>query len=170
AELPGSRLWEVVYTAVRTAAEGLDGIEGIGFSCQTPSLVLLDASDRLTGPIWTHLDRRSRPAAHRIWTEVGQEFLATTGNRPLPGGMSAVSLRQQVNDDPSLHRRVKSYLHLNGWLGLHMTGVRAFDPGNASFTGLYATMTDRRWLDRWCSYFEVNRNWLPPVMCGSTTL
>ena len=53
---------------------------------------------------------------------MGEEFLAATGNRPLPGGMSAICYRQQLVDDPYLTHRVKSYLHLNGWLGLHMTG------------------------------------------------
>jgi sugar (pentulose or hexulose) kinase len=105
-----------------------------------------------------------------VWQAVGEEFLQTTGNRPLPGGISAVCFRQQLNDDPYLSHRVKRYLHVNSWLALHLTGEAAFDPGNASFSGLYSTLTDQTWSRRWCDYFEVDLPWLPPVACGSTTV
>jgi xylulokinase len=61
-------------------------------------------------------------------------------------------------------------LHVNGWLGWRLTGERAFDRGNACVTGLYGTLTDRAWSGRWCDFFEVDIDWLPPVVCGSTTL
>jgi sugar (pentulose or hexulose) kinase len=170
AEVPAERLWQAVAAAARDATRGIDGVEAVGMACLTPALVLLDATDEPVGPIWTHLDRRARPAARQVWAAVGEEFLAQTGNRPLPGGITAICWRQQLGFDPYLNRRVKSYLHANSWLGLHMTGERAFDPGNASVTGLYGTLTDRQWSDNWCEYFEVEPSWLPRVVCGSTTV
>jgi sugar (pentulose or hexulose) kinase len=170
AEVPADRLWGAVAAAAREATRHIDGVEGVGLACLTPALVLLDAADRPVRPIYTHLDRRSRPAARQVWAAVGAEFLNTTGNRPLPGGITAISYRQTLNEDPYLHHSIRSYLHVNGWLALRLTGERAFDPGNASFTGLYGTMTDRSWSPRWCSYFEVELSWLPPVVCGTTTI
>jgi xylulokinase len=170
AEVPARRLWEAVAAAAREATRSVEGVEAIGLSCLSPALVLLDAADRPLTPIWTHLDRRARPAARQVWAAVGPEFLATAGNRPLPGGITAVCWRQLLDEDPHLSRRVHSYLHANGWLGLHLTGQRAFDRGNACFSGLYGALTDRRWSERWCRYFEVEPDWLPPVACGSTTL
>ena len=82
--------------------------------------------------------------ARQTWAEVGPEFLRTAGNRPLPGGISAVCFKQQLADDPYLGHRVRHYLHVNGWLGYRMTGERAFDPANASFSGLFNTVTDPR--------------------------
>ena len=105
-----------------------------------------------------------------MWTEAGPTFLAETGNRPLPGGMSVICYRQQLREDPTLRRMIRSYLHVNGWLTLKMTGERGFDPANASFTGLYGTLTDRKWSTRWCEYFQVDPSWLPAVVCGSTTV
>src|SRR5207245_1056894 len=102
----------------------------------------------------------------QVWAVVGDEFLATTGSRPLPGHTSVLSYRQMLRETPYLAHRVKSYLHVNGWLGLRMTGARAFDRANASFTGLFNTMTDRAWSQRWCEYFEVEPAWLPPVCDG----
>jgi sugar (pentulose or hexulose) kinase len=169
-EVVAEELWETTTAAARLAGRDFPGVEGIGLSVMTPALVLLDKNDRPLGPIWTHLDRRARAAARQVWAAVGEEFLATTGNRPLPGGISAVCYRQQLNDDPYICHRVRSYLHLNGWLSLQLTGERAFDPGNACDTGLFGTLTDRQWSDRWCDYFEVDRNWLPPIVPGNTTV
>src|SRR5438552_7783316 len=127
AEIPAERLWHAVTATARDAVRGAPEPEAVGLSCLTPALILLDAKDQPLGPIWTHLDRRARPAARQVWAAVGEEFLTTAGNRPLPGGISAVCYRQQLSADPYLGRRVKSYLHANGWLGLRLTGERAFD-------------------------------------------
>jgi len=170
AEVPAERLWSAIAAAARAAAEGIAGIEAVGLSCLTPALVLLDEADHPLGPIWTHLDRRARPVAQQTWAEVGTTFLAEVGNRPLPGGISATSYRQQLIQNPSLQRRVKRYLHVNSWLGLCLTGEAIFDPGNACFSGLFGTMTDQAWSPRWCEYFGVDPSCLPPIRCGSATI
>src|SRR5262245_45899572 len=87
AEVPAERLWGAVAAAARQAARGAEGVEAVGLSSLTPALVLLDAADQPLLPIWTHLDRRARPAARQVWAAAGEEFLATAGNRPLPGGI-----------------------------------------------------------------------------------
>ena len=170
AEVPADRFWSAVTSAARAATRPFPDVHAVGLSCLTPALVLLDARDQPLTPIWTHLDRRSRPAARQVWVGVGKEFLRTAGNRPLPGGITAVCYRQQINDDPYLAHKVRGYLHLNGWFGLRLTGERAFDPANASFSGLFNTATDQRWSERWCDYFEVDSSWLPPVIDGRATL
>jgi xylulokinase len=170
AEVPAERLWSAVTAAAREATRYVAPVEGIGLSVLTPALVLLNRADQPLGPIWTHLDRRSRPAARQAWAAVGEEFLETTGNRPLPGGISVLSYKQQFDQDPYLHHRTKSYLHVNGWLGLRMTGEKAFDRGNACYTGLYGTLTNQAWSERWCDYFQVDPTWLPSAVDGSTTL
>lgn len=169
ATLSCERLWRAVVEAARQACLG-HPVEGIGLSCLTPGLVLLGARDEPLTPIITHLDRRARVEARKVWTAVGPEFLATVGNKPLPGGITAVGYRHLVRHDPILRAKVRKYLHVNSWLGLCLTGTTAFDAGNASFTGLFDTMTTRAWSPRWCSYFEVDPAWLPPVLPGDATL
>jgi sugar (pentulose or hexulose) kinase len=174
AEVPPDRLWEAIDHAARKAVsgrpKGAPPVEAVGLSCLTPALVLLDAGDNPLSPIWLHLDRRSRSLARRLQDEAGDEFLRTVGTRPLPGGTSALCFAQQVAADPTLRGKVEHYLHANSWIGLRLTGERAFDPGNASFTGLFGTCTDREWSARWCDYFGVDPGWLPEVVDGSTTL
>src|SRR5438445_6648031 len=109
AEVPAERLWSALTTAAREAVTSGQSVEAIGLSCLMPALVLLDGAEQPLTPIWTHFDRRSRPVARQVWAEVGEEFLATVGNRPLPGGISVLCYRQQCSDQPALRQAVKSY-------------------------------------------------------------
>lgn len=171
AELPAPKLWAAIDRAAREAvAAAGTPVDGVGLAAMTPALVLLDVSDNPLSPIWTHLDRRARRQAHRTQDEAGDEFLWTVGTRPLPGGTSALCFARQLADDPSLRDRVKHYLHAGPWVAYRLTGERAFDPANASFTGLFGTLTDRKWSRRWCDYFGVDPGWLPPVRDGADTL
>lgn len=177
AEVSADRLWQAVAEAGRHAVRnlgdaGLAGrdVQGVGLAVLTPALVLLGKDDKPLLPVITHLDRRSRPAARQVQATLGEEFLREIGNRPLPGGISALTYRQLLVGTPYLTHKVGAYLHVNGWLGCHMTGEKFFDPGNACFTGLFGTLTDRKWSPRWCDYFDVDRAWLPSVVCGTSTI
>src|SRR4029453_4122941 len=141
------RLWDALGQASRGAVRQANlgttsdrDVNAIGLTTLTPGLVLLGEDDKPLTPIWTHLDRRSRPQARQTWAAVGEEFLASVGNRPLPGGISVLCYRQELVQEPYLIQDVASYLHVNGWLAFHMTGQRAFDPANACFTGLFGTL------------------------------
>jgi xylulokinase len=170
AEVPAERLWAAIAAAAREGTRKAPDVAGIGLSILTPALVLLDSAGRPIKPIWTHLDRRSRAAARQVWAAVGEEFLATVGNRPLPGGITAVCFRQMLSEEPYLRHRVRHFLHANGWLALHLTGEPAFDRANVCFTGLFGTLTDQKWSPRWCEYFQVEPDWLPPVRSGDETV
>lgn len=170
AVLDAEQVWQAVLATGRAAAAGR-AIDGIGFSVLTPGLILLDDRSQPLGPIVTHLDRRSRPEARSLLATLGSEFLTSTGNKPLPGGISAVVFRALLREHPELANRVRRYLHVNSWLGHRMTGEFAFDPGNACFSGLLDTFQyPWKWSERWCAVFEVNPAWLPGVCSGDATL
>ena len=158
ATIPPERLWDAVLQAACRAVGGQQRqVRGVGFSFFTPALILLDGRDQPLTPIITHLDHRARGEARRIEAECGAEFLATTGNRPLPGGISAVSYCYLVRQQPELPRLVRRYLHVDSWIGLR-------------FTGVYNTMGPRGWSARWCRYFGIQPEWLPEARSGDSTL
>ena len=159
------KLRSAVFAAGRAAARGLR-VEGIGLSCLSPGLILLGRKDQPLTPIITHLDRRARAEARHFDAEIGPEFLRENGNRPLPGGISAVVFRHLSQKTPGLPTQIRRYLHLNSWLGLLLTGQCAMDPANACFSGLYAALKERDWSLRWCEYFGVDRRWLPLILPG----
>jgi xylulokinase len=169
-EVPADRLWSAVGTASRSVAQATDGIEGVGLCTITPTLVVLDDKDKPAAAIRLPDDRRARTAARQVQADVGADLLAEIGNNPLPGIISALGFRQMLEDDPYLVREVRRYLHLNGWLALHLTGNAAFDPANASLTGCFGTITTGSWSPCWCEYFEVDPAWLPPVIDGAATV
>src|SRR5439155_3148031 len=89
AEVSPEKLWAAIdQAAVAAVAAAGKPVEAVGFAAMTPALVLLDSRDNPLSPVWTHLDRRARPQAHKTQDEAGDEFLRTVGTRPLPGGTS----------------------------------------------------------------------------------
>ncbi len=170
AEVSPRLLWDALVSSARRAALGVEGIVGIGLCVFEAGLVLLDEKDQPAAPIWMPEDRRARPAARQTDAELGEKFLAEIGSRPLPAGLSAIRFRQMLVQDPYLIREVRRYLHLNSWLALRLTGETAFDPANASHSGLYGTLTTQAWAPRWCDYFEVDPAWLPPVVPATTVV
>lgn len=163
------KLRTAVFAAGRKAAQGFQ-IDGVGLSCLSPGLILLGEGDKPLTPIITHLDRRARTEARQINAEIGAAFLAENGNRPLPGGITGVVFRHLIKAEPKLKRTVRHYLHLNGWLGKLFTNEMTFDPANACFSGLCASMKGQAWSSPWCSYFEVDQAWLPPIQDGKVAL
>jgi xylulokinase len=171
AEIRADELTDAIAEAVNGATVGhAESVAGIGLSCLTPALCLLGATDQPLGAFRIHLDRRSRNEAQTVHNEVGAQFLAEVGTKPLPGGISAISWLSRKRQEHELPAQVRRYLHLNSWLALTLTGQTAFDPGNASFTGLWNTLADQHWSGRWCEYFGVEENWLPPVVPGNATV
>jgi sugar (pentulose or hexulose) kinase len=169
-EVSVERLWSQVTAAVRQVTCFEDRIDGVALSCFTGGPALLDAADRPLLPIWLPSETCSRSAARQVWADVGQEFLHATGSRPLPGKISAVVFRQQHQQDNYLTHKARTFLDVNGWLAFRMTGEKRFDAAGACATGLFGTLTDREWSQRWCDYFEIERAWLPPVVDADTTV
>jgi sugar (pentulose or hexulose) kinase len=174
AVVPAERLWDAVNRAALSAISSAQSVkvEGVGFSCMTPALILLDEGYQPLTPIWTHFDRRSRPIARAIKADPAKfhAFLEHACNAPLPGGMSALSAKCQLDLEPGLRRQVRHYAHANGWLGWRLTGKLAFDPANACFTGLYTSRGEAHWSKEWCDELGIPIDWLPEVQPGERTL
>ncbi|HMO34697.1 MAG TPA: FGGY-family carbohydrate kinase, partial [Gemmatales bacterium] len=161
-------LWQAIEVAIHEATHELE-VDAIGISCLTPCLVLLDQQDQALRPLVTHLDRRARPTARTLDATYGNEFLRETGNRPLPGGISAIFFRHYASQHPELLNQVHRYLHLNSWVCLKLTGETGFDPGNACFTGL-CNWEDLSWSSAWCTLLGVQPHWLPAIVPGNSTV
>ena len=175
ATIAPERLWAALLDAARQAVAACQAsnasVQGIGLSYLSPALLLIDRNDRPLVPIVTHLDHRAAgPRSAALKSDCGAEFLASTGNRPLPGGMSAISWAYLVRQQPALRQQVRRYLHVDSWLGLRLTGNVAMDFGNACFTGLFDTMGRHGWSEHWCRYFDISPAWLPEVASGDATL
>jgi xylulokinase len=60
-------------------------------------------------------------------------------------------------------RRADLFGHLNSFLHRQFTGQRVIDPSNASFTGLYMTVSQRGWSDELADVIGVRLRQLPQI-------
>ncbi len=154
--------------AVRTAIAGLGGrareVDSVHLAVMCPAWVALDAKGRALTPIVTHQDRRSVAEALRLEDRLGRpRHLALCGCRPFPGGISSTTWAWFKQHEPARLRGADLVGHLNTFLHRRMTGARVTDPSNASFTGLYETLTLRGWSDELCANLGVKKSLLPDV-------
>ena len=155
--------------ALRAAIAGLGGaakqVDAIHLAVMCPAWIALDRAGEPLTPLVTHQDRRSVAQARRLEERFGKEaHLQTCGCRPFPGGISSTTWAWFKEHQPQRLRRADLVGHLNTFLHRRMTGARLIDPSNASFTGLYRTLTLDGWSDALCANLGVNRSLLPEVL------
>ena len=84
-EVPAERLWQAAGAAARQAVQRAHvagtaaDVAGVGLSVMTPALVLVDKQDKPLVPVWTHLDRRSRPVARQVSKSSAVEAIQELG-------------------------------------------------------------------------------------------
>lgn len=119
-------------------------VDAIHLAVMSPAWVVMDKAGKPLKPIVTHQDRRSILEAHELEKRIGAaRHLKLCGSRPIPGGISSTTWAWYLKNSPALLRKADLVGHLNTFLHRQMTGTRVIDPSNASFTGLYETLTLR---------------------------
>ncbi|MFI5336246.1 MAG: FGGY-family carbohydrate kinase [Opitutales bacterium] len=159
---------EELLRALRTAIAGLGGraaqVDAIHLAVMSPAWVALDARGQALTPIVTHQDRRSVAQAQALEARFGRAaHLRLCGCRPFPGGISSTTWAWYLEHQPQRLRRADLVGHLNTFLHRRMTGARVTDPSNASFTGLYRTLTLDGWSAELCANLGVSPHLLPDV-------
>ena len=158
-----------LLAAVRTAIAGLGPrvrqVDSIVFATMGPAWVAMDRQGRPLTAIITHQDRRSIVEARELEARLGKDrHLALCGCRPFPGGISSTSWAWYRRHHPSALRRADLVGHLNTFLHRQLTGARVIDPSNASFTGLFDTMTLSGWNAELCANLGIDSRLLPEVL------
>lgn len=168
-EVPAERVLSAVAAAVRELGVGAGPagrtVDAIGLTVMSPAWCAMDARGRALTPLVTHQDRRSVAIAAEIEARVGRaRHLKLAGNRPFPGGISSTTWAWYLQNEPQRLARADLVGQLNTYLLRHLTGARAIDPSNASFTGLYATTDQSGWSDELCDAIGADRRLLPEVL------
>ncbi len=142
-------------------------VDALALAGMAPAWVAMDRHGRPLTPIVTHQDRRSVAEAHELEERLGQErHLNLCGARPFPGGISSTTWAWYRRHQPARLRRADLVGHLNTFLHRQLTGARVTDPSNASFTGLYQTLTLDGWSAELCANLGVGAALLPEIMDG----
>jgi xylulokinase len=177
AEVDPERIVRAVARAAREVLgqKVVKGIDVVAIATMAPSWLAMDKRGRPLTPVVTHQDRRAVEEARIIESVVGREVhLALTGNLPVPGGISSTTAFHFCRNERGVMRRAELVGHLSTYLLHALTGQRAMDPGNASFTGLYHTTgrmpTDGRsmWHESLVEMVGLKARQLPAVLTGDS--
>jgi xylulokinase len=167
-EVDAANVLAAVSGAIKLLGEAAKSADVIALSVMAPSWVALDKNDKPLTPIITHQDRRSVQIARDLESRVGKaRHLKLAGNRPFPGGISSTTAAWYKAHAPGVMKKSALVGHLSTLLIKLLTGARATDPSNASFTGLYNTLTLKGWNDELCDAAGVSPKVLPDVIESS---
>ena len=167
AEVDADGVLNGIRDAVKQLGPAATKVDAIAIDTMAPSWVAIDAKGRPLTPLITHQDRRSVEVAHALEKRVGKaRHLKLTGNRPVPGGISSTTWAWFAQHQPDVLAKADLVGHLTTLLVRVLTGARTTDPSNASFMGLYETLTLKGWNDELCEAVGADKRLLPDVMDG----
>lgn len=133
-----SKTWQDAAMAIRQLAERVDNLASrvvaVAVTAQGDGTWLVGARNQPVGDAWIWLDARAAPTVERLTrSPLAQARFDATGT-----GLSTCQQGSQMAHMDSVHRelldRSEVALHCKDWLYLNLTGVRATDPSEASFT------------------------------------
>lgn len=165
AEIRPAKLLDAIVRAIAQTGPLARKADALALSVMSPAWVAMDKRGRALTPIVTHQDRRSVRQALNLEMRVGKRrHLHLAGNRPFPGGISSTTFAWFAEHHPELIRRTDLAGHLNTFLHRQWTDQRVIDPSNASFTGLYRTLTLGGWCDELMAAVGATRSQLPDIL------
>jgi xylulokinase len=164
-EVDPDELLSAVRKAIRSLGAGAKQVDAINLAVMCPAWVAMDKNGKPLTPIITHQDRRSVTEALALEKKIGAaQHLKICGSRPIPGGISSTTWAWYLKNSPTTLGKADLVGHLNTFLHRQMTGARVTDPSNASFTGLYETLTLKGWSPDLCRNLGVSAKLLPEVL------
>ncbi len=168
-EVDPDALLAAVATAISSLGNAALEVDHINIATMSPAWLAMDGRGTPLTPIVTHQDRRSVAEAVELRDRIGAErHLELAGNLPFPGGISSTTWSWFLKKEPGRLKNAATVGHLNTYLQLHLTGARVTDPSNASFTGLYETITLDGWNEELADNLGIISDLLPDVVTADT--
>ncbi len=166
-EVDPDELLAAIRQAIAQLGPQAKKVDAIALAGMAPAWVAMDRHGRALTPLVTHQDRRSVAEAHELEKRIGAtRHLNLSGMRPFPGGISSTTWAWYLRHQPAKLKRADLVGHLNTFLHRQLTGARVIDPSNASFTGLYRTLTLAGWSEELCENLGVRETLLPDILEG----
>ena len=166
--------WLDCTRALRGLAEKIENLAGrtvaIAVTGQGDGTWLVGAGNRPAGDAWLWLDARAAPTVERLAASDADHarFVATgTGLNTCQQGTQLAHMDRYF---PDLLASAETAMHCKDWLYLNLTGVRATDPSEVSFT--FGNFRTRAYDDTVLAALGLThrRNLLPEVIEGTETV
>lgn len=152
---------KVVQELGNTVGDFKDKLEGISFSGQMHSLVLLNEQNKVLRNAILWNDVRTTKQSHEIM-ENFDELLSITKNRSLEGFTLPKILWVQQNE-PEVWEKVRHILLPKDYLGLWMTGNYHMDYSDASGT-LLLDLSTKEWSETLLNEYNIPKEHMPTLV------
>ncbi len=142
-------------------------VAAVAVTAQGDGTWLVGAGDQPVTEAWLWLDARAAPAVPRLNAVATQRARFEATGTGLNTCQQGVQLAHMDTTQPELLDRAEVALHCKDWLYLKLTGVRATDPSEASFT--FGNFRSRAYDDGVLDALGLTkrRGLLPPIVDGT---
>jgi xylulokinase len=146
---------------------GAQRITAIGLTGQMHGMVPLDAAERVIRPAILWNDQRTAAAVATMAERVGIERMIARGGNPPITGFQAPKVLWLRDAEPDAFARTRRVLLPKDYLALHLTGVAAAEPADASGTGVYH-LAERTWDHDVLAALDLDPALWPPLQASDT--
>lgn len=169
AEQDMARTWDEAAATIAAVVEKLDDAEVVGLAVtgQGDGTWLIDEAGEPVGPALLWLDGRAGPIIERIReSDAGRVIFRESGTGPAACQQSG-QLLWLAENRPEQIARAATAMHCKDWLYFNLTGERATDPSEGSFT--FGSWRKRDYSDVTIDALGLAkyRHMLPPVTDGT---
>jgi xylulokinase len=161
AEISPNNVLRALRDVVHQLGPAAKKVDYIALDVMAPSWIAMDKRGQALTPIITHQDRRSAEIAKQLDKP---RIFQLSGNRPFPGGISSTTWAWFARNQPAILKKADLVGHLSTFLQRTLTGARVTDPSNASFMGVYSTLTMKGWNDELCHAIGADKRLLPEIL------
>ncbi|WP_165002800.1 MULTISPECIES: xylulokinase [unclassified Enterococcus] len=137
-------------------------LEGISFSGQMHSLVLLDEQGQVLRPAILWNDVRTTKQCEEIMEKAGTELLSITKNRAIEG-FTLPKILWVMENEPEIWRKAAHILLPKDYLRWYLTGELAMDYSDASGT-LLLDVKEQKWSETLLDIFDIPLEKLPALV------
>ena len=141
--------WADCAQTLRDLGTRIDNLAGrvaaVAVTGQGDGTWLVGSGNRPVGDAWLWLDARAAPTVSRISHGAGDRIRFEATGTGINTCQQGAQLAHMDRTQPDLLDRAEVALHCKDWLYLNLTGVRATDPSEASFT--FGNFRTRRYDD-----------------------
>jgi erythritol kinase len=166
-----AQTWSDCITALRGLVDKIEGVASrvvaIGVTGQGDGTWLVGADNAPVCDAWLWLDARAAPTVTRLADDASERARFEATGTGLNTCQQGSQLAHMLHHHPDMLDRAEVALHCKDWLFLNLTGVRATDPSEASFT--FGDFRDRLYSDTVIEALGLSkqRRLLPDILDGT---
>ncbi|MGS4946076.1 FGGY family carbohydrate kinase [Meridianimarinicoccus sp. RP-17] len=167
-----SRTWADCVAALRALGDRIDGLAGrtaaVALTGQGDGSWLVGAGNAPVTDAWLWLDARAAPTVSRLAAGPDERARFEATGTGLNTCQQGSQMAHMDAHHPDLLDRAEVALHCKDWLFLNLTGMRATDPSEASFT--FGDFRARTYSDTVIGALGLThrRHLLPEIVDGTT--